>query len=70
MEEVFVVKEHEGEVGFPGSFLLILKKGVKASDGRFDHWLHRSRAVEYIGDFCELFVHGYKFKIWGGTFCG
>ena len=57
MQEVFIVEEHEREVGFTGSFLLFLEEGVETGDGGFGERAHGARAIENISDFCKVFIH-------------
>ena len=59
-DEVFVVEEDQGEAGLAGGLLLLLEELVEAGDGGLDHRGHRAGAVEDVGDFGEVLVHGLR----------
>lgn len=57
-DEVLVVEEDKAEAGAAGGLALGCEEFIEAGDGGFFHSAHGARAVEDVGDFGEVFVHG------------
>src|SRR5260370_9158796 len=49
--EVFVIKQHQGQASLSGKFLLRFQESVYASDGLLFHRVHAARAIRDKADF-------------------
>jgi hypothetical protein len=56
--QIFVVEQHKGEMGFAWQLLLVVDEGVEAADGIVTDRPHGTGTVENAGDFSQIRVHG------------
>ena len=63
---VSVIKLNEREAGIAGDVELGLDEVIEGGDGGFLHGLHGTGAVEDVGDFGEVWVHGIGVDCWFG----